>query len=100
MLTAMMSLVLVMADYEKAEFVLEVKANTEVAVYVGETRLVPGKVYRTKDRFIGTREVEVRVRFINGDTVIERHITLPLKSGEKNIWTIELDTNPPTLFLG
>jgi hypothetical protein len=100
MFTAMLSVVLTMQGYQPADFVLEIKANTEVAVFLGKTRLVPGRVYRTSDRFLIETQIEVEVRYINGEEVIKRTISLPLVPGRKSVWTIELDTNPPTLFIG
>ena len=78
---ASLVLALVVSLHQPASFEFTLEGNRDATVTLNGQQLVPGRVYRTSERFIGTVDVEVEVRWVDGDTVRRQTLTIPLRSG-------------------
>jgi hypothetical protein len=79
---------------EPAQFKIEVESNTEVVLYLNGQKLKADTTYQTEPLF-GEKEIEIEVRFLDGDTVRTQKIPITLVPGRRVILKIQIEACPP-----
>ena len=94
------SLVLALVSlYQPASFELALDGNRDATITLNGQRLVPGRVYCTAERFIGTVDVEIEVRWVDGDTLRRQTLTIPLRSGRHLHIEINVPGRPAVVWV-